>query len=50
MKKLKAYKKSKDNINVNKKKIPFEIDSDPFYSKKNLERLKKSIEKLEKTI
>ncbi|MGL4903670.1 MAG: type II toxin-antitoxin system RelB/DinJ family antitoxin, partial [Cetobacterium sp.] len=25
------------------RKIPFEVDTDPFYSKKNLKRLKKSI-------
>lgn len=31
------------------RKIPFEINSDPFYSKKNMERLEKSIEQLEKT-
>lgn len=31
------------------RKIPFEIDSDPFYSKKNVKRLEKSIEQLEKT-
>lgn len=30
------------------RKIPFEIDSDPFYSKKNMKRLEKSIEQLEK--
>lgn len=26
------------------RKIPFEIDSDPFYSRQNMERLEKSIE------
>lgn len=31
------------------RKIPFEIDSDPFYSRQNMERLEKSIEQLEKT-
>lgn len=34
---------------VKERKIPFEIDSDPFYSKKNVKRLEKSIEQLEKT-
>ena len=29
--------------------MPFELDSDPFYSQKNIERLKKSIEQMEKT-
>jgi len=31
------------------RRIPFELDSDPFYSKENIERLKKSIEQMEKT-
>lgn len=31
------------------RKIPFEIDADPFYSKENTERLNKSIEQMEKT-
>jgi len=31
------------------RKMPFELDSDPFYSPKNIERLKKSIEQMEKT-
>lgn len=34
---------------VKERKIPFEIDSDPFYSKQNVKRLEKSIEQLEKT-
>ena len=34
---------------IRERKIPFEIDSDPFYSKENMERLKKSIEQMEKT-
>ena len=34
---------------VRERKIPFELDSDPFYSKENIERLKKSIEQMEKT-
>lgn len=29
------------------RKIPFEIDADPFYSKKNLKRLEKSIKQME---
>ena len=29
------------------RKIPFEVDTDPFYSKKNLKRLKKSIKQIE---
>lgn len=31
------------------RKIPFEIDADPFYSKKNIKRLEKSIKQMEKT-
>jgi len=31
------------------RKMPFELDSDPFYSQKNIERLEKSIEQMEKT-
>ena len=31
------------------RKMPFELDSDPFYSRENIERLKKSIEQMEKT-
>lgn len=31
------------------RKIPFEIDADPFYSKENMDRLNKSIEQMEKT-
>ena len=31
------------------RRMPFELDSDPFYSPKNIERLKKSIEQMEKT-
>lgn len=30
-------------------KIPFELKSDPFYSKENQERLKKNIDLMEKT-
>lgn len=30
-------------------RIPFEISADPFYSKENMARLKKSIEQMEKT-
>lgn len=32
---------------VRERKIPFEVDTDPFYSKKNLKRLKKSIKQME---
>ena len=31
------------------RRIPFEITADPFYSEKNLERLKKSIAEMEAT-
>ncbi len=36
---------------VRERRIPFEIsaESDPFYSPANMERLKKSIEQMEKT-
>ncbi|MDU3805844.1 MAG: type II toxin-antitoxin system RelB/DinJ family antitoxin [Finegoldia magna] len=36
---------------VRQRKIPFEIstEKDPFYSAENIERLKKSIEQMEKT-
>ena len=36
---------------VRQRKIPFEISTkkDPFYSAENIERLKKSIEQMEKT-
>jgi DNA-damage-inducible protein J len=39
---------------LREKRIPFELklkeeDFDPFYSSKNMERLKKSIEQMEKT-
>lgn len=36
---------------VRQRKIPFEIstEKDPFYSTENIERLKKSIEQMEKT-
>lgn len=30
-------------------RIPFEISADPFYSEKNIARLRKSIEQMEKT-
>ena len=33
-----------------KRKIPFEVDTDPFYSKKNLKRLKKSIKQMENRV
>ncbi|MHA5068319.1 type II toxin-antitoxin system RelB/DinJ family antitoxin [Cetobacterium somerae] len=32
------------------RKIPFEVDTDPFYSKKNLKRLKKSIKQMENKV
>lgn len=32
---------------VRERKIPFEVDTNPFYSKKNLKRLKKSIKQME---
>ena len=32
---------------VRERRLPFTVDADPFYSAKNLERLKKSIEQLE---
>ena len=32
---------------VRERKIPFEVDTEPFYSKKNLKRLKKSIKQME---
>lgn len=37
---------------VRQRKIPFEIstEKDPFYSTENIERLKKSIEQMEKTV
>lgn len=31
------------------KKIPFEVSVDPFYSKENMERLRRSIAQMEKT-
>ena len=31
------------------RKMPFELDAAPFYSQKNIERLKKSVEQMEKT-
>ena len=34
---------------IRERRIPFELDSDPFYRKENIERLKKSIEQMEKT-
>ena len=34
---------------IRERRIPFELDSDPFYKKENIERLKKSIEQMEKT-
>ena len=35
---------------VRERKIPFEVDTDPFYSKKNLKRLKKSIKQMENKV
>ena len=32
---------------VRERRLPFTVDADPFYSQKNLTRLKKSIEQLE---
>ena len=32
---------------IREQRLPFEVKADPFYSAKNLERLKKSIEQLE---
>ena len=32
---------------VRERRLPFIVDADPFYSEKNIERLKKSIEQLE---
>mgnify|MGYP007021022908 FL=1 len=47
------YKRQAFNIFAKKlireRRIPFELDSDPFYSKENIERLKRSIEQMEKT-
>ena len=34
---------------IRERRIPFELDSDSFYKKENIERLKKSIEQMEKT-
>lgn len=34
---------------VRERRIPFTIDADPFYSEKNIARLAKSIEQMEKT-
>lgn len=34
---------------VRERKIPFIVDADPFYSKENIERLKKSISQMEST-
>lgn len=34
---------------VRERKIPFIVDADPFYSKENIERLKKSINQMEST-
>ena len=31
------------------KKIPFEVSVEPFYSKENMERLRRSIAQMEKT-
>ncbi|MDX8337215.1 type II toxin-antitoxin system RelB/DinJ family antitoxin [Candidatus Cetobacterium colombiensis] len=33
---------------LTERKIPFEIEANPFYSKKNLKRLNKSIKQMEK--
>ena len=35
---------------IRERRIPFELDSDPFYSKENIERLKRSIEQMEKLV
>ena len=32
---------------VRERRLPFVVDADPFYSEKNMKRLKKSIEQLE---
>ena len=32
---------------VRERRLPFIVDADPFYSEKNMERLKRSIEQLE---
>lgn len=34
---------------VCREKIPFEVSVDPFYSKENMERLRRSIAQMEKT-
>lgn len=34
---------------VNENKIPFELTADPFYSKKNMDRLRASIHQMETT-
>ncbi len=34
---------------TNEQKIPFEITADPFYSKSNMERLRKNVSEMEKT-
>jgi DNA-damage-inducible protein J len=34
---------------LREKRIPFELTTDPFYSEKNMKRLSKSIEQMEKT-
>lgn len=34
---------------VRERKIPFTVDADPFYNKKNMQRLEKSIEQMEKS-
>lgn len=31
---------------IREQRLPFEVKADPFYSKKNMERLKKSVEQL----
>ena len=36
-------------LQENEYRIPFEISADPFYSKENMARLRKSINQMEKT-
>ena len=35
---------------VREKRLPFEVSIDPFYSKENIERLKRSIYEIETTV
>lgn len=34
---------------TNEQRIPFEITADPFYSKENMDRLRKNAEEMERT-